>query len=44
MNYVWFEEAATVFVDQNALETFDSDYSTEDEERYIALGFFTQDF
>ena len=28
---IWFEEAATVFADQNALETFDSSHSIEGE-------------
>jgi uncharacterized protein len=34
---VWFEEAATVFADKNALEMFDDDHS-EDEDRFVLLG------
>lgn len=35
---IWFEEAATVFSDKNALEAFDSDNSFEGEERFVTLG------
>ena len=35
---VSFEEAQTVFYDENAIEYFDPDYS-EDEDRFIMLGF-----
>lgn len=35
---VWFEEATTVFADLNALELFDSENSTESEDRYIVMG------
>lgn len=37
---IWFEEARTVFVDDNALELFDQ-AQTEDEERFILLGLST---
>ena len=37
---VWFEEARTVFVDDNALELFDEVHS-KDEERFILLGLST---
>jgi len=37
---IWFEEARTVFVDENALELFDEAHS-EDEERFILLGLST---
>ena len=37
---VWFEEACTVFVDQNALEIFDEEHS-RDEDRFILLGMST---
>lgn len=35
---VSFEEAKTVFYDENAIEYFDPDHS-EDEDRFIMLGF-----
>ena len=35
---VSFEEAQTVFYDENAIEYFDPDHS-EDEDRFIMLGF-----
>ncbi len=35
---IWFEEACTVFADINALELFDDENSTDEEERYILLG------
>ena len=35
---VSFEEAQTVFFDENAIEYFDPDHS-EDEDRYLMLGF-----
>lgn len=34
---VWFEEAVTVFTDENALEFFDEDHS-HSEERFIRVG------
>ena len=36
---VSFEEASTVFLDENALLYFDPDHSNRDEERYILVGF-----
>jgi hypothetical protein len=35
---VSFEEAQTVFFDENALEYFDTDHS-QDEDRYLMLGY-----
>lgn len=37
---IWFEEARTVFADENALELFDED-SSVNEDRYILLGLST---
>jgi hypothetical protein len=34
---VWFEEAQTVFLDENALRFFDPDHSS-DEDRFLMLG------
>ena len=36
---IWFEEAQTVFADANALELYDEEHSSHDEERFIVLGF-----
>lgn len=38
---VSFEEAKTVFFDENAIEFFDS-YNSEEEDRYLMLGFSEQ--
>ena len=35
---VSFTEAITIWLDQNALEVFDTDHSSSDEERFVRMG------